>query len=124
MTDPMVAFVLARLDEDQVIAERNINERGLSEGYPDYRTYDGEDLEAADAFIFHFTGDRMLAETEAKRATIRMYEDALDFVAMMADHGREASHHVVAAESYLNVIRLWAAVHDNHPDYLPEWKIA
>ena len=65
---------------------------------------------------------RVLAEVEAKRGTIRLYEDTLSTIETFKGHGVEARAHEVAAESYLNVIRLDAAVYSSHPEYNESWR--
>lgn len=95
----LVAFLRARLDEEE------------------------ESLDA----IFHWEAPaghmlRERRELEAKRETIRLYEEACEFIEMMKSSGQDAPAHEGAAEAYLNVIRNEAAVYAGHPDYRGEWR--
>lgn len=77
----------------------------------------------ADAYhISRHDPARVLREVEAKRETIRLYEDTLETIEMLKSHGQKSDAHAVAAESYLNVIRRDAAVYADHPDYNEAWR--
>lgn len=70
----------------------------------------------------YWTPSRVLAGVEAKRETIRLYEGAVEFVESMKEHGIDATHYKVAAESYLNVMRRDAFVYAGHEDYDESWR--
>lgn len=65
---------------------------------------------------------RALAEVAAKREIIRLYEETLVAIETFEGHGVEAQAHQVAAESYLNVVRIHAAVYAGRPGYREEWR--
>lgn len=67
-------------------------------------------------------GVRVLAEVEAKRGTVRLYEDTLATIETLKEQGQPTAAHEVAAESYLNVLRLDAAVFASHPEYDESWR--
>ncbi|HEX5205923.1 MAG TPA: DUF6221 family protein [Actinoplanes sp.] len=144
MTAALVAFYRARLDADEAVARdatagpwttRNLGRHDGSAivtdtgertplGLPVGQTLGsmhGPRGAADGSHIARHDPARVLAEVAAKRETIRMWEEAVDFVEIAKSHGREATHYEVAAESYLNVIRRDAAVHREHPEYDPSW---
>lgn len=65
---------------------------------------------------------RVLRRVASGRALIRMYEEAVERIEMLAGHGNPAKGSTVAAESYANAIRLEAAVWDDHEDWKPGWR--
>ena len=65
---------------------------------------------------------RAVREVEAKRETIRLFEDTLATIEMLKSHDQKSDAHEVAAESYLNVIRRDAAVYADHSDYDETWR--
>ncbi|MGI5292972.1 hypothetical protein ACQEVF_58015 [Nonomuraea polychroma] len=56
--------------------------------------------------------------TSLLRQTIGLYERSTEMIEFFGT----APHHEVAAESYLNVLRLFAALWDHLPDYQPEFR--
>lgn len=70
MTDDLAVWLLDQIGADEALAQRNSDGNGLADGFPDYRTYDGPDLEAADEYISHFGPARMLAECDSKRRIV------------------------------------------------------
>ena len=106
--DELIEFLRARLDEDERAAKA-----WLPFGNPDA---------AARAHVARHDPARVLAEVEAKRKVIHMYEETLAFIEMMKSRGKDAPAHEAAAESYLNVIRVHAAVYADHPDYKGGWQ--
>ena len=73
----IIEFIEARLAEDQAMIDRNSNCHGLADGFPDYRTYDDRDTEAADAYIEHFGPARQLAEGALWRSLSEDYRIVL-----------------------------------------------
>ena len=132
----LVEFLRARLDEDVEVAraaadchdEDSPTWAVITPGF----VHNGEDgmwsrLTSVDRpavadHMVRFDPARVLAEVDAKRETIRLYEEACAFIEMMKEQGKEAPAHVGAAEAYLNVIRDDAAVYADHPDYQEEWR--
>lgn len=113
MTADLVAFVRQCLTDDEKLAWDLVEARMRSgqqeprgSGHP--RTYNPGDI---------------LNEIHAKRLIISLYEEAVETVAMFKEHGHSGSHHEVAAESYLNVIRLHAYAYRAREGYRaePEW---
>ena len=112
MTEDLVAFLRARLDEDEQIIRRNLGESGVTDGgfFPDYRTYTDDDTAAAVDFLGQFKPPRMLAEVDAKRALIaETIEPYLGFDTTMARVANQA-------------LRLLAPPYADHPSYRPEWR--
>lgn len=114
----MAAFVAARLDEDEAIARANTGRDGLADDgvgapmYPDYQTFDGPDLDAANAFIDRFRPTRQLREIEAKRVIVRGITAALPLLPF----GEPAY-----SDALLHIMRTLAAIYSDHPDYDPAW---
>ena len=100
--EDLIAFLRARLDEDEAVIRPNLGGRGLGDDgtFPDYRTYTDDDTNAADDFLFHFRSPRMLREVEAKRSLIDWH----------------------AAGGMRNVLTHLASVYADHPDYRAEWR--
>ena len=103
----LITFLAARLDEDKALIGRNSDGHGLDDGFPDYRTYVDGDTKAADAYIEHFGPVRMLREVAAKRALLKLADDAY----------YEADHY-----AYHGIRRILAAIWSDAPDYREEWK--
>ena len=114
MTADLVAFLNARLDEDEAHARRG--EEVFAAGWPDYQTFDSPELTDAGRYLDHFGPARVLREVEAKRAILAEHQA----VCKLADlTGQEIG--------FLGWYREWvlknvAAVYSDHPDYRPEWK--
>ncbi|MFF5261342.1 DUF6221 family protein [Actinomadura viridis] len=126
----LVEFLRAQLDEDERTARRagdsfrQIGETGVivaTEGDRAEECTSASWAGVAEHIVRHDPA-RVLAEVDAKRETVRLYEEAVGFVEMAKSHGHEATHYEVAAESYLNVIRCDAAVYADHADYREEWR--
>ena len=128
----LVKFARARLDDDEAYARNAFGEH--NDAKPDWHepssglldVGDGDHIVTNDSqvsrFMERFDPTRVLAEVEAKRGTLRLYEDTLAMIETLNGHGVEARAHEVAAESYLNVIRLDAAVYALHPEYDESWR--
>jgi hypothetical protein len=128
----LTEFLTARLDEDEAVAKRNIGTgpgwvRGLGDSedtgpnWPDYQTFDGDEITAANAYLDCFRPRRMLREIEAGRKFLAWYADSVDAAELFRAKLGTGTHMATAAESYLNAIRARAAVYSDHPDYDPLW---
>jgi len=106
----LVAFVAARLDEDEALIGRNSGGRGLADGFPDYRTYVDDDTDAADEYIAHFGPARMRRQAEAARAVLTAYEMSV----RMLGEG--------LSRDKLMLVRAHAVIWEDHPDYDPAWR--
>ncbi|MGQ4733453.1 DUF6221 family protein [Streptomyces sp. Ju416(a)] len=143
MTDALVAFLKARLDEDAAAIPTGLPDWHspgsrvvLAEGFNEYDVID-ESLKAmlerdeslmpfgcvavtdydADAkYIARHDPARTLREIEAKRRILRAHEKWCEgrCEAKYPDGGFDAAHYWS--------IKALAAVYDGHPDYLPEWR--
>lgn len=60
-------LVRAGLDADEAVIRRNLEPHGLSQGWPDYPTYDSPDIDAAGDYIERFEPPRLLADVAARR---------------------------------------------------------
>jgi hypothetical protein len=105
--DDLIAFVKARLDDTETLAEAAL------EGLPD--EYVG-DVTREQALAMH-----ILADVKAKQPVLEWYAEAAEASALFREKLGTGTHMAVAAESYLNVIRVYAALCDDHPDYRVEW---
>lgn len=75
--EDLIGFIRAQLDEDERVAKKAGEAMGFDDpSFPDYRTYDGWELEAADAFIDHLSPARVLREVESKRAILDWHDAA------------------------------------------------
>jgi hypothetical protein len=111
-TAGLIAFLTARIDEDEAVIRRNRGDVGLTDDsyFPDYRTYDDSDIDAAVDYLRRFTPPRMAREAEAKRALIDEH---------VAYYGGGPD-----GDWPVRVLTLLVAVYADHPDCLPEWQLA
>jgi hypothetical protein len=111
----LVEFLRARLDEDEAMVRRNLGRSGIGDdgNFPDYRTYDGPDLEAADDYLYHFRPTRELADVAAKRAIVDLCEAGID-PDTPATPGTRAA--------YRAILGYMAEPFADHADYRQEWK--
>jgi hypothetical protein len=94
----LIAFLKARLDEDEARANGLFFACRIPGKLPDFSSRGGP---AAEVYWQHFTPDRMIREVEAKRAII-------------------AEHSPYFGGSY-PALRHLAAIYSDHPDYRAEW---
>lgn len=100
MTDDLVAFIRARLDEDEAIAKGLAMATRFVDGRPDFYGRGGP---AADAHWDRFTSDRELREVEAKRRIADRHDPCDDW-----SYGDSSS---------CPELRDLASIWSNHPDY-------
>jgi hypothetical protein len=110
MSGDVAAFLAARLDEDERIADGLYGATRFMGGEPDFY---GQGGPAASAFWGHFTAHRMRREVAAKRAIIEAYE-------FEKGHGDKATGAICWA--FYEAMKHLAAVYGGHPGYDPEWK--
>jgi hypothetical protein len=120
----LAGWLRAQFDEDERIARKNTGNDGLGDDgdFPDYRTYDGADIDAACEFLRRFTSQRELREVEAKR---RILDEVVPQVNAMDDkiesewgNGGEGPHD----ETWL-LLRIMALPFAGRPGYLEEWAV-
>lgn len=116
MTADLVAFLRARLDEDEQVAQAveagpwHVDGGSVYAGYPTEQVVDYS--EAAEHIARHDPA-RVLADVEATREVLRLTKRAFDY--------RETflSGFATAMEGAL---RLFAVAYAEHPDYREEWR--
>lgn len=111
MSGDMVAFLAARLDEDEAVIVRNCGDRGLALGWPDYATYtDSAEYSAACDYIAQFDPERELREVGAKRMILNSLTRRIGRLGAPWD------------ETWFGeILRPMAAAYSDHPDYRREW---
>lgn len=139
MNDELVAFVTARLDDDErfvrvmvTAGQRNADNATAADmadalgmmmtimADPDARA---EMEHWLDSKTTPPTGtDRVLRDIEAKRRVLAAYADCVDASGFFREKLGTGTHMAAAAESYANFIRWDAAAWSDHPDYREEWK--
>lgn len=120
--DPMLSEDVA---EPGRICNLATVERWQSERWMMRNTYADSIVEmdsAAAGHIVRHDPARTLRRVASGRALIKMYEEAVERIEMLAGYGNPAKGSTVAAESYANSIRLEAAVWDDHTDWKPGWR--
>ena len=130
----LVAFLRARLDEDEATAKANID-GGLGDtgeygpSWPDYQTYSSDDIARAQAFLDCFRPLRVLREVEAKRAILAGLEEeqaqrlALrDSMATEGNRSYQEGYADALGDCLYRLRRQWAAVYRDHADYDEAWK--
>ena len=134
--DDLTAFITARLDEDEAAA------KACNGPFP-WKAADDEDdswivKDAAGEALIYDEGTpsldeakhiarhdpaRVIREVTAKRAVLAWYADSVDASKLFKEKLGTGTHMAAAAESYLNVMRGYAAVWPDHPDYKQEWAL-
>jgi hypothetical protein len=122
--DDLIAFLNARLDEDERTAEALMTATRMAGRMPDFTGCGGP---CAEDYWKRFSEGRMLREVAAKRAVIREvldYESRLD-----AEYGCGHSAEAIANSKcrltrpgIIDALVAMVAVYSDHPDYKPEWK--
>ncbi len=114
MTD-LVAFIRARLDEDQRTADGLSFACRIPNKMPDFTSAGGP---AAEEFWESFGPARVLREVEALRAIVALvldYENEIDQEWGTGDSPAESRTEEIPA------LRALAAIWRDHPDYDPSW---
>jgi len=117
----LIEFLTARFGEDEAIIRRNLGKAGLGDDgdFPDYRTYDGANLDAACDYLAHFAPPRQLREVQAKRAIIEScaetlaHEDAHDYQL----NGGTGEEYNLARY----VLMQLGMPYRDHPDWREDW---
>lgn len=122
----LIAFVTARLDEAEARANamQHDDDSDPWVACPASRTEPLGDLEWGEEACSCGLAKRKaraLREVAAKRTVLAWYAEAAEASALFREKLGTGTHMAVAAESYLNVIRVYAALCDDHPDYRVEW---
>lgn len=126
MTAPLIAFLRARLDEAETMANTargSIPVRRPSDGNARPRRVDQQML---DMYVVTFKPERMLADIEAKRRIIdehaitQTYATGQDLRRVQIDVCKTCSnkHGVPCA-----TLRALALPYTGHPGYQPEWRL-
>lgn len=133
--DDLVAFLRARLDEDEAVARAAEPGPWSTNGYEIVTRADDRDL--ADVYggggstpdhIARHDPARVLAEVEAKRRIIEMHETEPAIPEVYCDHGTHSPGKpaMCAACGYEEApcptLRLLAIPYADHPDYRQEWR--
>jgi Family of unknown function (DUF6221) len=133
----LIAFVTARLDEDEATAKAAGEPGGQfsrpGAGFaPDWKDEggavsssagevvfdEGNPTEAQSAHIARHDPARALREVEAGRKLLTRYAEAREFFERPVNAGYPAGE----VTGLRMAIRCRAAIWDGHPDYRPEWK--
>ena|SRR5690606_16992256 len=127
MATDLVAWLRQQLDEDELVIERNSGRKGLTDDgvYPDYRTYDGEDLAAADDYLDRFNPKRMLADLDAKRRVLDEHapRSVTGFDVDGWEHTEDMCAACVSADNWpCQTLRLLALPYAVRPGYREEWR--
>ncbi|MFF5642973.1 DUF6221 family protein [[Kitasatospora] papulosa] len=121
MTDTLVAFLKARLDDDERVARACAGDGTWTvEGLEIY----GSDLSGeVRAHAAHQDPARTLREVEAARAVLDLYEEAGDRMDRAMNDSDTVAYQEARIEqrTLRKVLLRNAAVHEAHPDYLQEW---
>jgi hypothetical protein len=134
-TDDLVAFIEARLADDQRMALAATPEHWSVE--PWRNDHNVEFLVIADyhqgppaialkseadaAHIARHDPSRVLRDVEALRAVVEECKSTMDWVEELRREGDEALAYRAHVGSLLLVLKMFAAVWREHPDFRPEW---
>lgn len=140
--DKLIAFVSARLDEDEAAAKAAVDSSMRAKcaqwiAYPDGNGYVIGDAgghfascliggEGIARHVVRHDPARALREVEAKRAILAMYEERDDYYLPKGVHdGRDPDERqcdAAAKAAYRDALEAIAAVWSDHADYRQEWK--
>lgn len=120
--DDLIAFVTARLDEDEAAAQEAAS-RPLGPAWDD-----GTRLTAVARHIARHDPARVLREIAAKRVILARWEFAANQVAVgavneAAGYGPADPGWPLRADSHELDVRSLAVAWNDHPDYRPEWAL-
>lgn len=135
MTDDLVTFLHARLNEDEQTAQRGFSgqadpENGWGAHRPEGQRHTtitphvGIIHEAVQAdHVIRWNPARVLAEVEAKRQMIRLHACTEGHECSTLDRNGEVDHCAWVMDSEAcTTLRLLALPYAGHPDYRPEWR--
>lgn len=143
MNDDLVAFLKARLDEDEETASYagpayiawltiNVGTDGMfyttvAARHGDWEPWvaDGHEIPEPVSARVVYDPARVRREVEAARMLVTAYEDQQGWLASAGDPDTGPSSPEWtrgAVDALLAAIRLRAAVYSDHPDHRPEWK--
>lgn len=124
----LVSFLQARLDEDERAAQAAQADEYWHKWHDStFAAWQFDDQVAE--HVRRLTPARMLAEVEAKRWIIDMWEDDPSAVRTLPDgvhDGRdpdEVETQVAVAEVVDDIVRILALPYADHPDYDPAWAV-
>ncbi|MGY5127323.1 DUF6221 family protein [Streptomyces nigrescens] len=123
MTEALVAFLRARLDEEEVAAHTAPAGPWHADGDSVYASHPA-DLVVEYAYndgaehIARHDPARVLAEIEAKRAIVDQYAEVQE----MDREDAEPEFAYGRAVGLGEAVRLLALPYQEHPDYRPEWR--
>lgn len=121
MTAGLMAFLRARLDEDDAVARAADAE--LSTVFTRIATFDPE-MAADERHIMRHRPAQVLREVEAKRQIADYHESwtASNGDIFCGRCGREHIDGRLGGHFPCQTLRLLALPYSDHPDYLPEWR--
>jgi hypothetical protein len=124
MTDDLVSFLRARLEEDQAAAEAApLDAVECLTSWIDY-TNDGGESERAEAHLRRHDPARVLREVEAKRRIVDVHHDVNDgdcAACVVGEWGYPTHGRGHPAPWPCQTVRLLGLPFSDHPDYSPEW---
>lgn len=110
LSEPLVRFLEARIEEDEIVACFVQRESPTNDVV--FATWATPFFSDPDRMVVAIDYQRVLGECAAKRRIIDAYLEVRD----------HASPHYTAAADYMESVLLeLAAVHSAHPDYRSEW---
>jgi Family of unknown function (DUF6221) len=109
--DDLIAFLRARLDEDEATADGLQFACRLPDKVPDFTACGGP---AAEAYWRHFDPARVLREVAAGRLLLRQFE--------LRGNSVRATVQPPTGGVWDDLLRMLALPYADHPDYRPEWK--
>lgn len=130
MSDDLIAFLNARLDEDEVAAKAaspgpwHLNAEGdtvlADDGIEVAEAFalSGNQQRATAVHIARHDPARVFREVEADRALLRIYAEAMEFYSRPGN----VSHPAGEVTGLLTAILGRAAVYSDHPDCKDAWK--
>jgi hypothetical protein len=114
VSDDLIAFVRARLDEDESVARQMTAEPG---GFYLEAETDATNIMTVGAHVYRWSPARVLAEVKAKRQLLECLVGAT---------GKGTSRLVANDEPWAiggdHLVKLLALPYASHPDYREEWR--
>jgi len=124
MASDLIAFLNARLDEDEREAKYALEKLSACAGVHISDPADGGDIGHMVAYSFHSRRHdpaRVLREVEVKRSIIKVHDLAEHYCPLPVVPGRHGQLWT-PKEGPCWTLHLLAAAYSDHPDYRQEWK--
>lgn len=116
MSDEIVAWLRARLDED---------EKAAADARDDVESWwqDPAQDSPAELHIARHSPERVLREVEAARRVLDMWQDPDTIEESINYAVSSADYQIASADTVDRIVRVMASAYADHPDYRAQWSV-